>query len=719
MLQPAPTAQVSEVVRLLALAWKNLISYPPGHPALAGSFEPVRAQLSELRGGAPDVVFGVAADGLMYSGAKIDSIQAQKLAQSLYSRGVALIRFDAATSTQDLERFLRLLGGSATQDKRPIWEELNAAGVMNIHLQPVDYSSVQVTDNLSAPAPPPRPPDQRTSLWDEILRALMAGKHISTRDTAVSPVNSIDELSAMLAKYVDAAPAADLDGTFGAQRPETRHAITRRVAEAVAGYLTSTAGLRRQFAIGQITQLLRTLPADLRASVLRSVLRVLSTDDSAASQLRDLATVLPRDEVLDGLRYVAQMTKVSPHAMAMLKTLAPLDQRARPEASAPTGTAGDLLELFAEEDIDRFRAGMQESRTVPVPLMHVQPAEGSLGDRAETISDEQVHRNLAYTLLDLVERHASADQPATALLGRIEHAFRGLLGSAQFADAVEIIDRLQSLSTRPALRDDIRASLARLASAETIASLVTGLQDAPPETGTLIKRLIAAMGKLAVQNLLIALAEESNRSRRRRLFDFTSSLGPAIVGEATAFLSDGRWYVVRNMIVLLRTVGDRSSLPEIHRLARHPDLRVRLEAIKTLLAFEPAVPSSLLENAINDPDPKLAETAISLVASYGIKEGVAPLLKILDGWDVLQRRRSTRLKALAALGELGEPSALDALSRFFTEPFLPWPALAERYAAWESLSGYPAEARQRLVAKGAKSKDPRIRSLCRRIQRGE
>ena len=62
----------------------------------------------------------------------------------------------------------------------------------------------------------------------------------------------------------------------------------------------------------------------------------------------------------------------------------------------------------------------------------------------------------------------------------------------------------------------------------------------------------------------------------------------------------------RNMIVLLRSVNDRTSLPEIRRCSEHPDLRVRLEAIKTLLALEPSVPRALLEQAIKDPDPKMA-----------------------------------------------------------------------------------------------------------------
>src|SRR5207247_10961263 len=99
----------------------------------------------------------------------------QKFAQALYTRGVAILRFESEVQPQDIETFLRLLGGVA-EARRPIWEELTAAGVINIHLQSVNYSAVQVTDDLAAPPPSKAQPQ---SLWEEILRALVAGRELS------------------------------------------------------------------------------------------------------------------------------------------------------------------------------------------------------------------------------------------------------------------------------------------------------------------------------------------------------------------------------------------------------------------------------------------------------------------------------------------------------------------------------------------------------------
>src|SRR6185295_2786030 len=126
-----------------------------------------------------------------------------------------------------------------------------------------------------------------------------------------------------------------------------------------------------------------------------------------------------------------------------------------------------------------------------------------------------------------------------------------------------------------------------------------------PETAAVIQKLTERMGLAASHMLLVALAEEDKLGRRRRLFDFAVSLGPAIVPAATRFLADDRWFVVRNVIILLRSVNDRTSLPEIRRVAQHLDLRVRMATITRLLPPAPIAPRNLLTAAMPDPDPTI------------------------------------------------------------------------------------------------------------------
>jgi HEAT repeat protein len=232
-----------------------------------------------------------------------------------------------------------------------------------------------------------------------------------------------------------------------------------------------------------------------------------------------------------------------------------------------------------------------------------------------------------------------------------------------------------------------------------------------------VQTLVLTLGASATRGLLEALAAEPDRARRLRLIELAASLGPAIVPETRRLLADPRWYVVRNMVLLLRRVHDKSAMSEILRCADHPDLRVRLEAIRALFAFDSAVPRDLLARTIHHPDSRLAEAAVLLTGQHGITQATDLLVEILQRWDWLGRRRSIRLKALRALADLADPAVLPRIDRFFREWPFPLVALEERRVAYRLLASYDAAARAPYVARGEKSRDSLIRDICRGLTR--
>lgn len=730
MSSAATNSQVAEFVRALALGWKNLAAYPPGHPTLSRSLELIEQRLNEIRGPAPELIFGVAVDGLLYGQEKIDSVYAQKFAYALYSRGVALLRLETP-SVGDIETFLRLLGTGQGGDQRPpLWEELTGQAIMTIHLQPVDYSTVQVTDSLEEV-----PKKKETeSLWETILRALLAGRDMTPQAQQMLSrgVRSVDELTALILKYSEEEPDTEFDpnATFGvrftARTPDpskTGEAVVKRVSDAISLHIAGATGLRRQLATEQVTQLLKSLPSSVAEVITRGVMRALASDETAGALMRDFVRQIQPDKALDSLRYLSTVSKLSSHAMTLLQTLSIIEKPPAPPSPLPDSVLSDLVDLFGEDDPDRFNPPDHRDllREVAVNIPDLSPRMLSniedLGNRVETVRDVEIDRLLSRTLLELLSSLGSS-RDASPILKRIENLFRSYLANAEFGDALEVFQRLQdiAISTESAeLRAALDDTFVALASIETTEALIESLLVAGPEQSSAIQRLIEVMGSAVTHGLLLALAEEANMSRRRKLFDVVAGLGPVIVPEVKHFLSDPRWFVVRNMIALLRSVNDRSAMIEVRKLAQHRDLRVRLEAIKTLLTSDSSLPIALLNDAINDPDPKLAETAITLVGNYGIKEGVAPLLKILSGSDVFRTRTPLRIRAIKALGELAVPAALPAMNRFFKDPFLPWPAREERRAAYESLAGYPGSVSAPLIERGLHSRDPEVREICRKF----
>lgn len=714
-----------DFVRALALCWKNLAAYPPGHPALVRSLEDVDRRLAELRGPAGEVTLGIANDGLIYGPLKVDATSAQKFAQALYVRGVAVLRFGTETSLHDLEVFLRLLSaGTRGERSRPLWEDLTAAGVINIHLQPVDYSAVQVTDNLLEPAE-----KREGTLWDSILQAILEDRTFATtgRDLSVR-VDSADELALMLAELEsdDERPAViDPDATFGIRIPSRggeSNPLHRFLDLTIGEQLSSASGIKRQNSLEQAVQLIRALPGDLRKTVLRAVARALASDETAGALLHKLSSELPGSEVLEALRYLSSMGAMSNQANALLSSLMTVEAAAQ-KGESDGDVLSALLTLFGEDDVDRVNPPEHQEllSTMAVRIPDVPPeAITSLEQAGVRFDTQPATRQFAQVLLDLLPLLGSSRSPA-AVLGQLESIFRSFLAGGDFTGAMALLDEIRQIgesTPHAALRLAIDQSAERVLEADTVSVLVELVLKSPADGMGRLRDLVGVMGKSILRGLITALAQENQRSRRRRLFDFIASLGPSIVPEASSFLSDERWYVVRNVLVLLRTVQDKTSLAEVRKLARQGDLRVRMEAIKSLFVLDKGVPSTVLDELFTDPDPKLAESAISLVGSYGIREAVDPLLRLLKGRDLFGARRSIRLKALRALGEIGDRRALDGLQPFLTSSRLPWPAKEERYTAWGSLERYPENVRNPLAEKGLRSSDLKVRAICERLLAG-
>jgi hypothetical protein len=716
--QKQESSPLQELIPALVTAWKNLSVYPAGHPAREAGVRGAHKRLTGFMAAAGPLTLGVAKDGLTYGDRKLESPHVVALAQALFRRNAATVRFEEGVAASELEAFLKALGDSKTQGTpRPLAEELAAAGAAHVVVTTLDYSLLKTTDDVRADRREP------ANLWEAILDALLTGKQLDAEGA-----------EPLAAETYSAKGIASLFAPSDSDRQSGRlgGVPVQLVADAVAAHLSRTTGAARDAAVHEVAELVRALPTEVRERVLNSALKVLAAEESAAEGLLQLTSAVSADEVLVALRRLsAEGMKLSSHALRLVQTLAAAASRAIAERSASGNKdtaelAAELGSLFRDEDIDRYNPEDHDAlidQAAAVDLTTLGPIEQAdlpdLGDRAASLTDAALERTLLATLLDLLGGADAAALPD--IHARLEDQFVRALSAGRFDRAIEVVDGIKAHAADTRLEVERRKSLedflVRLAGSQQVMGMIGGIGALPPPAVAQLKDLIARLGAAAARSLLNALIAAADQTRRRRLFNILSSLGAAIVPEAQKLLRDSRWFVVRNMIALLRAVGDKTSLPEIRRCAENPDLRVRLEAIKTLLAFDPSVPKDLLETAILDKDPKLAEAAVVLTGQYGIQEAKQPLVAILRGWDPFGARRSLRLKALRALADLGDPAVLPSIDRFFKNWRLPLVALEERRTAFKLLEAFPEEARRPFVDQGLRSSDKLIQETCRRLSK--
>ena len=761
MEKPAPPPTLPEVVSALVTAWRNLAAYPPGHPARASALATAHARVRASLAASSPLLLGIGRDGLVSAGKKLETPQVRAFARALYRRNGGLLRIEEDVEAVELERFLAMLGDTGPARNEPLTgDELPAAGITHISVSAIDYSTLVTTTDV-APATP-----EEQSLFDGLLESLLAAESIGSGGDRSGPRerSSAESIASLFrggpgtggtgaggpggggpgggsggsggggasgggwgagGHGRGSGPGGSGFAAAGGQAAGGRlgMAAAYTLAGLVGNRLESADSDEREKLAPQIIQLLRALPGDVREPVLAAALRTLAREEGASAHLARLAAALPAADVLRGLRRLArEQGQLSSHALQMAQALAEAHEEMDPAAGAlpePPADFAEMAALFREEDVDRYnpedhRALLAQKPTVDLDAIAVEVAADPDAFGPDTESDDAIERRVVTTLLDMTASCPDIVRPL--VLGRLREIFVRALQQNRFAQAVGIIRAVRDLIADPSQaerREALDQFLANIADAPTLAALVAASRQPGGPPFVQVQTLILALGASASRGLLEALAAEQDRGRRLRLIELAASLGAAIVPETRRLLADPRWYVVRNMVLLLRRVQDRSAMGEILRCADHADLRVRLEAIRALFAFDTKVPRDLLARTINHPDPRLAEAAVLLSGQHRITQATDLLVEILLRWDFFGRRRSMRLKALRALADLGDAAVLPRLGRFFREWPFPLVSIDERRSAYRYLSSYDAAARAPWVARGEKSRDPVIRDICR------
>jgi hypothetical protein len=511
------------------------------------------------------------------------------------------------------------------------------------------------------------------------------------------------------------------DAAGAAAAPEIQ-ALVRRLQAAVGEHAGEAVEQGRLAWIRQVGELVGALPRGLREQVLDAALERLAFDGgdaaSAGDALEELATTATATDLLASLRRLRRhRRRFAPHAVAWLDGVLRSGTLAG-EASA-VASPEELRDLLAEaEDRPALRAD-EPVLSLPPSDPVLTPPSPALLDEMRGLDRGARAQQLLRTLLDLLEQAEDGEQ-AAAVAGRLEHLFVTLLQGMRLRAAAALVAHLDGVAAERAgdpVGGALAASLQRFAGDDTVLVLL----DVLPALGEAdlddVRQLVGRLGDAMVRRLLVALGEEEERSRRRLLFDLLSTMSKEVAGEARRLLADERWYVVRNMVALLRAAGDRDAADDLLVCLSHADARVRLEALHTLSDLGVGLPRPQLDALLADPDPKVAARAVQVAGQHGGAATVDRLLDVVTPLDPLGRHRDLRVRSLLALGAIGDAGVLPRIKRYFSP--LAVDALEERRAAFRSLQGYPASARAPWVAKGLKSRDGEIRDVCRRLSRLE
>lgn len=309
--------------------------------------------------------------------------------------------------------------------------------------------------------------------------------------------------------------------------------------------------------------------------------------------------------------------------------------------------------------------------------------------------------------------HAEADR---VIFTALEVGASGPVVAQAVADMVEQGRSLDLLSALKEAPEDNPAARMIAAKVATLGELQRQLKEEPVDFAA-VDVIVSGLGIGAAKVLLEVLAESRSRNTRRGAYERLARLGPEIAPLVQPRLRDSRWFVVRNMISLMREAGVAPKAAGLARYVKHIDPRVRREALMLLLSF-PETREQAVVDALRDDDRNVLRAGLQ-GARTGLPDSAVP---------IITRRLSSgefppefRVLALHLLGRSSSVLALDALLQVAQDgrSLTGRPKLAQKtpemLAAISALArGWPNERRaEALLNVARKSRDEQIREATR------
>ena len=617
----ALSRELSEFLVELSIAVQKHSMYPGGHPSLSAAVAGLTRRVGRLLDERTTLVFGVARRQLIIDGVATDPDQPvlRRLAEGLHRHHLGAVSLARGLEIDELEQALRAL--SVEIDKHgPLG--LAPPGRMlewpHLRLHPLTFDRLELVGVEPDNAGRDKPAMGRAAeLWIGLARAALA-----TSDRRETEAPAVAAEPAAVAQAIDA------------------HEGATAYDQVIIGYLLQIAQ-ELQTASGDEAAMLRGRTARLIGALKPETLRRLIEMGGDQAQRREFvmnaASGMAVDAVIDILKAAADASgQTISHGLArMLSKLA---------AHAELGheQVRPLAEGALREHVGRLLSGWELADPNPDAysrvlqhIAHSAPAGGTLP--TPPIVPGQDALRLVQMSLEVGDAGPCVDR-----------ATDQALGAGQFGDLLRL------LASVPPKGDAVAA---RLRVKLTAPDSITALTAHEPFDIDALDQLLPLLSLDGYEMLLDALASSASRSTRRRLLDRLATTSLDVAPLVTARLHDGRWFVVRNLLVLLQRLPGLPAGFSPSPWVRHADSRVRHEALVLQLAIrderEPA-----LRAALDDADPRIVRLGV-LAAQLDCPPSVIPAIARLAH----NARLDDELRQLAirALGRSADARARDAL----------------------------------------------------------
>ncbi|NVN99313.1 MAG: HEAT repeat domain-containing protein [Geobacteraceae bacterium] len=614
--------------------------YPRQHPSIAPGARKVIDIFNRIATESGALTIGIAMDELLIADSPLERKNPvfQDVAKSLFAHKIAAVTISPEIEVNELLAFVDIINTSPEKiaGEGGIARAVAAANIRSIQITEIDYGAFRLTEDETVALESSIPVKRSASLlWEKFVRGILN----DVLDPQGSPSVTYSRVApAMLAEIINR------------MQSETANGRSLSYAQAIVHFIRKAK--RDGDGIEKIIQFINHLNPEMRKEFLVSTLEALKDDRKLAGQL---LAELTSDAIFDALVEMNNRGEtISPYLRALMERLSTLGVSKEVISTASergdysrtdladklkTILKDDQVELFLPVDYEALIRSILSSGQISVEEM----AEREL--LLSSMAGHPLELQMNAVILDLLEHPSGEDRPEV-LKQHIIDMLSYFLGTGDFTALCGIHERLTCNIENQAFRHDLLGFFATPDFINEVLSSVSIWGKAKYDD---IKSLISRVGTPFLIPTLDRLAEEESMSLRRFYMERLREFGERAIEPTVARLRDDRWYVVRNMLVLLRTLEATQTVSQLRRLLTHPNSRVHQEALRTLIYFQdPEADRQLLQD-LNSDNHDVQFASLQLADTSKSPQVQARLLELLKTSGDFTLRIAT-LHPLAAIG---------------------------------------------------------------------
>lgn len=679
---PLDTRLLSEAIIELNISRHNVSIYPRNHPLVEKTLNKVFVLLQKLFELRKEITLAVAKDILIVDNYYLDKKNPvyKDFAVCLNRKNIASVTFMSGLTKDELYSFHRFISenvcDASSEDVQKIFSEYK---IFHIKIEPVDFSAFNLVEGET------RQENSETSLWEKYVFGLLDGR--------LRPEDSPDVLSAI--------PPDQLAGLIN--RTNIDKIKEESYDRVITSYMRRSS--ERVFSFNELQNVMdfiNQLRPELKGHFLSSAVNALSRDlDAVEESLGDT----PVDTIIDLLSIINEQLVAIPEALKnVLDKFSMLQQ----QISEAPYYRGGLIEddLLLDSEITNFLNDTNFKDFVSDS--YHQEIQNLIKFNAQEINaewikefekewkDEHIEMVFHQIILELTFSEGpdmiSAEE-CEFYIHILQDQIVQFIYTGQYEQVLKTIKVLESNSALEKSPGSVSNALEYYHARPFISLLINSLRIMGREKREDILAFCEYYGEKMIPPLIEALIDENSQSVRRFLISLITYFGEKASPEAIKYLNDDRWFVQRNMLFILNECGGEDAPQHIRKYCKHENPKVSFEAIKCLLKLRDRYGVESLRNSLRSESRDSVKKAIALSGTFRVKDVVPDLIEMLKKKTITGNNNEDKIPIVRALGQIGDPRALDTLRDILSEKSLLFRGSLDRLKEEirRSLKDYPDE----------------------------